>query len=55
MNLTKKQIDHIVNVNGLKPPRTKNEKAIDKLLFQVGYKRKGNIQKAIYQTVKETI
>ena len=55
MNLTKKQIDHIVNVNGLKSPRKKSEKDMDKLLFHVGYKKSGNIQKSIYNVVKETI
>jgi len=55
MNLTKKQIDHIVNVNGLKSPRCKSQKKLDQWIYEKGYKKEGNIQKSIYNVVKETI
>ena len=55
MNLTKKQIDHIVNVHGLRTPRSKEWKAMDQGNYERGYKKSGTTLKSICEVVKETI
>lgn len=55
MNLTKKQLDHIINVHGLRTPRSKEAKAMDQENYRRGYKKAGTTLKSIHAVVKETI
>lgn len=55
MKLTKSQIDHLINVHGLRPARFKEDKQGDQQRYSEGYKLKGSIQKSIFEIVKQTI
>lgn len=55
MSLTKSQLNHLINVHGLRTPRSKEVKAIDQLNYERGYKKSGTTLKSIYAVVKETI
>lgn len=53
--MTPKQLHHLINVHGLRTPRTKEVKAMDQENYHRGYKKVGTTLKSIYQIIKETI
>jgi len=55
MKLTPKQLHYLINVHGLRTPRSKELKAMDQENFRRGYKKSGTTLKSIFEVVKETI
>lgn len=55
MNLTKSQLNHLINVNGLRSPRSKEFKQGDQERYLAGYKLQGSIQKSVFEIVKLTV